>query len=581
MPSEPAVQIPVLPHPTTHTTPSWLLILVMVIVIGPLIALSQIIAYWRTDVVDDQMFGYFGWRIAHGATVYLDVWDNKPPGIYWINALGFLIGRDSYFGVVALCVAALVVSHAAFYVAACCVYQRGAAALTTILLSFYLTHAYYTGGTNRTETFLTACELTAVAIYLRGLSADRWWKWYSAGLLCGLAFLFKQVGLAAWICMGLHTIALMALRHLPARTGLKRCLLLIGGAATTVGIAVVALAGQGALREACFATFGFNRMYFAAQVSRFPYNYVTWTLLKEHVKPILVLPLLMSAAAVIHAFLWWLRPQYRPPEIQSTLRAGLSDCLLFMFLFTAWFLAALYGALLSPHGFRHYMVPSIPPMMLLAGYLINVLRGESTLLRQFQRRAWVLVAFIIMGYFALEAVRLQFQEVAKVWVPRIDPRLTGTGHYQPAEWEVIGDAVAELTRPGDRIQCWGYLPGVYLRARRLNATRYATMEKVGQLGRLARFIVDEVEQKLRADPPAALVISSGDYSWMRQGDRLGRKSDFNLGPWIEEHYCLAREIPRFGTYYVFKRRDLMRAGPCTQPALEAVPARHGPTARQM
>jgi len=130
--------------------PLWQLIVAMVVVIAPLIAVSQIIGYWRTDVVDDQMFGYYGWRLAHGATVYRDVWDNKPPGIYWVNALGMLVGRDSYFGVVALCTVALVAAHAAFYAAAAAVYHRSAAALTTILLSFFVTHAYFTGGTNRT-----------------------------------------------------------------------------------------------------------------------------------------------------------------------------------------------------------------------------------------------------------------------------------------------------------------------------------------------------------------------------------------------------------------------------------------------
>ena len=64
----------------------------MVLLLVPIVTLSQLTAHNRVDVVDDQMFGYFGWRIAHGAVPYKDVWDNKPPGIYWINALGFLIG---------------------------------------------------------------------------------------------------------------------------------------------------------------------------------------------------------------------------------------------------------------------------------------------------------------------------------------------------------------------------------------------------------------------------------------------------------------------------------------------------------
>ena len=36
---------------------------------------------------DQALFAYIGERIAHGAGLYVDVWDVKPPGIFWIYAL--------------------------------------------------------------------------------------------------------------------------------------------------------------------------------------------------------------------------------------------------------------------------------------------------------------------------------------------------------------------------------------------------------------------------------------------------------------------------------------------------------------
>src|SRR6266540_2677685 len=36
---------------------------------------------------DQALFAYFGERIAHGAGLYVDVWDVKPPGIFWIYAV--------------------------------------------------------------------------------------------------------------------------------------------------------------------------------------------------------------------------------------------------------------------------------------------------------------------------------------------------------------------------------------------------------------------------------------------------------------------------------------------------------------
>ena len=540
-------------------TPLWLLIAVLVLIITPLIVLAEVLAYYRTDVVDDQMFGYYGWRIAHGAIPYVDVWDNKPPGIYWINAVGMALGGGSYFGVIALCVVALVVSHAAFFVTGASLWHRGSAVFATILLGFYLTHAYYTGGTNRTETFLVACELTAVAFYMRGWARDRWWTWYLAGVMCGLAFLFKQVGLAAWGAMGLHTLILMLARRLPARTGLRRGLLLLVGAGTTVGLAALYLAAQGALGEALFATFGFNRAYFAAGASKMKYNLINWALLRQHVEPILTLPLLMATAATIHGLLWWLRPQYRPVEIEQPLRAQGAVCPAYLLLFFIWFVAAVYGAMVSPHAFRHYLLAAIPPLMLLAGYLINVLQAEASLLQRVQQRAWVLVAFIVMGYFALDAGQRQLEEFGKIWVPRIE-------RGEPAEWEVAGDAVAAVTHPGDRIQCFGYMPGVYLRSRRINASRFTTMEKVGQLPGRALFIVDEVERTLRDDPPAALVLSAGDYFWIHGIQRGGRPTDFKIAGWMDKNYQLVAELPKFGTIYVLKRRDLI--DPSRDPDLD-------------
>lgn len=552
-------------------TALWLLIVVLLLVIAPLIALSQIIAYWRTDVVDDQMFGYYGWRIAQGATVYLDVWDNKPPGIYWINALGMLVGHGSYYGVIAMCVLAMVVAHAAFFVVAASVYQRGAAALGTILLACWLMHAYYTGGTNRTETFLVPCELVGVAFYVRGWRHDRWWRWYAAGLLCGLAFLFKQVGLAAWGAMGLHTIVMVLTRQLGLGAGVRRCVLLLLGAATTAGLAAGYLASQGALGEALYATFTFNRAYFSVGASQFPYSLVGFLLLRNHIYPTLLLPLLMALAAVIHSFLWWRRPQYRPADIAARLRAHPAGCPGAVLLFATWFVASLYGALLSPHAFRHYVVPTIPPLMLLATYLINVLRAESSLLVRIQQRAWVLVAFVLMGYFAAGAARFQFEEVSKVWTARIDPWLaehgwygpgaTGARPYEPAAWEYVGDVVAGLTGPRDKIQCLGYMPGVYLRAKRINVCRFTTTEKIGHVQSHAHFIAAELEQKLRADPPVLLIMSGADYYGL-----YGQAPDrawpvwTTLPEWVHENYQLIEDIPQFLTVYIFKLKSRIVPG---------------------
>ena len=45
----------------------------------------------RTWYSDDGTYANIGWALNHGAHLYIDVWDNKPPGIYWLCA--FLVGH--------------------------------------------------------------------------------------------------------------------------------------------------------------------------------------------------------------------------------------------------------------------------------------------------------------------------------------------------------------------------------------------------------------------------------------------------------------------------------------------------------
>lgn len=537
------------------TQTSWpMLITAMLLVIAPIVTLSQIAAHNRVDVVDDQLFGYFGWRIAHGAVLYRDVWDNKPPGIYWTNALGFLIGADSYRGVVLLCVLAVAASLACFFTICTSVYFRGAAAVGTALASFFLTHGFFQGGTNRTETFLMAFELAAVAFYFRGWARDRWWKWLLAGACGGCAVLYKQVGLAAWATLLLHTLILTILRELNWRAGLKRGTLLLAGMLAPVAAATLVILAQGAGPQAYFAVFGFNRAYFATGKSSFLDYGLNDFMLREHMRVALLLPLLMTAAALIHAVLWRLRPLYRPKEIEDQVRALSPACPRYMLLFAIWYVIAYYGAVVSPHYFRHYLLPTFPPLMLMSAYLINFLRGEIALTRRLQQRIWVTACFVAMGYFALDSLKWHVAALAEVWVYRVE-------EGRQAEWEAVGDAVASLSGPADRIQCLGYMPGVYLHARRLSASRYTTTEKLGQVAaaKEADVIRHELREQLEAAPPALVVMSTNDFAMIQEALPPGEHPDW-LGWWLKaflaEKYERVFEVKEFNVL-IFKRRDLL------------------------
>ncbi len=565
------------PNPqTAPATPLPLLLGVMILAMLPMLVLSTVAAHWRVDVVDDQMFGYFGWRMNHGGTVYVDVWDNKPPGIYWTNALGFWLTGDHYAGVVVLCVLAVLAAHACFFAIAASVYFRGAAALATVLASFYMTHIYYQGGANRTETFLVAFELAAVLCYVRGCARDRNWLWLLSGFLCGIAFLYKQVGLAAWGSMGLHTILLVLTRDLSWKFGLRRCLLLLTGALGAVGAGALLLASEGALAEAYRAVVVFNRAYFDIGRSRWVDTWVNRHFLTQHLFPILTLPYLMAAAAAIHATLWRVRPLLRPREIEQPLTAFRPACPRYMPLFGIWFVVSFYGACVSPHYFRHYLVPTLPPLLLFGAYLLNVIKTELSLVRRLEQRGWVCAAFVAMAYFAYDAFVRQKEAASLVWWWRQPEYKDGRWRWQDSGQEALGKRVAALTPPGETLYAWGYFPGVYLAARRESTCRYFTNEKIGQIKThpQVELIRREIQDELKTHPPACFIISANDYYWITgQGapeapDWLGKW----MGTWLQEKYrVLEMMATEDDNIFVLQRADLAPPA-ATEPASQAAAA---------
>jgi hypothetical protein len=48
---------------------------------------------------DSGVFLYVGWRLINGDIPYKDVWDHKPPLIYFVDAFGLTLTPDSLWGV--------------------------------------------------------------------------------------------------------------------------------------------------------------------------------------------------------------------------------------------------------------------------------------------------------------------------------------------------------------------------------------------------------------------------------------------------------------------------------------------------
>ena len=92
-------------------------VLPLIFVIGLLFVLalgvlSQADPLHNFPSLDSGYYLYIGQQILQGKIPYLDFWESKPPGIFYINAFGLLLGRGTRWGVWALELASILASAA-------------------------------------------------------------------------------------------------------------------------------------------------------------------------------------------------------------------------------------------------------------------------------------------------------------------------------------------------------------------------------------------------------------------------------------------------------------------------------------
>ncbi len=487
------------------------------------VAVNQSAVHWRQNVVDSHLFAYHGWTVAQGARPYLDVWDNKPPGIWWLNAAGFALFGEGITGELAICTIALAAALAAFTGIARLVYQRSLALPATLTGCILLTHLLYEGGANRTETFVVACECLAVFGYLLWLRQRRHLWLFLAGLLAGAAPWFKQSGLAGAGAIAAHLLwqQLQLMRRgeaLRLPTLLAPLLVAAAGFMVVPLVAGARLAADGALGEFWYAVGPFNRAYFAI-------GDATYTRL-DRVLPVywnVLVPLRWLFAAMAIGLAWALWGRFRPGR-----RAADEQPRTYVELLWLWFLFAAYLACVGPGRQGHHFLPVLPPLGLLTLYPLHRLAGPRGLAAALVARPTTAGALVL--YLAALAALLatNLTELGRCWQQK--PHPWSLTYAETPGYMVQADTIRQLTKPDDLIYVWGWSPGTYRYAYRPCPSRYATFEKVGQLGQHARFILDAAVADLRRRPPEVFVISDNDL----HGVVTPPRTDF--GDWLAGNY---------------------------------------------
>ncbi len=495
----------------------------------PLIAMSQFIAHARTDDIDAWFFLHYGRELLSGATLYADVWDIKPPGIFWLNALGLGLSGGSPIGVWVLCGLAAIGSAILFYLIARKAYDRPTAVIGVIFAAMYFNFWTFHVGSNRPATFLILTELGCMFLYIRSVSLSsppgRLLFW--AGVVGGLGLWFKQTAFVAPVAIILH---LLFTKSNDTASRWRKVSRFGTGYASSIIVLIIILALTSDLRWAWDAIVRFNQQFFAPGIATSLVPSIDWMV--THCRG-MALPLILAVATLAHPiFKCCQRPTSGNGESDTQDKPSILPLL------WTWMLVAIYLSAVGPHNRPMYLAVALPPLIMLATHSVFLLINSASDGQHGTPPHYIVVGVIWFAYMLWTPMSMQIDFALRQY------------HWinQPADANLIAtiDAIQQYAKSDEAIFVDGYAPELYWRADRHQAVRYLGTEKIHQLKQNGQGLMDETTRCLMAAKPRVIMF---DFDRFQLPDQPGYANADKLQKWVRENY-IQPELDRFPTLWV-------------------------------
>lgn len=403
-------------------------------------------AVWN---VDEAIHSAVAHTLREGGVLYRDAIDQRTPLTYYLVAAVYAVAGQNNLFALHVVVALLVAGTAFCLLLAARAWGRpGAGGWAAALYVALSTCLLYAGDANafNTEWSLAFFTALAAAIFAGGGAHTGARRLLATGGALGLAFLSKQPAL---LDAAVPALALChhAWRQPEDRRGLAARLALLGAGFAAPVLAVAAyFAAQGALGDAIYYAWSYNLSVYGPEITT-PDRLFSVAHLVEmflHGAPLVLAVLLVAAPLAANTVL-----QRVPDERERRDRP-------LLFYTLAWTVTALGAALSGGRGFDHYFVQTLPPLCLLAGWLLA--RLSLVAWAPYGRRTARLGAALALLAVAAGVVHSAWLARGRTLAPDVSRR--------------TADYVRAQTEPGDRIFVWGFHPEFHLFTGRAPASRF-------------------------------------------------------------------------------------------------------------
>jgi Dolichyl-phosphate-mannose-protein mannosyltransferase len=448
--------------------------------VGP--ALAGLALAWRFmlyPIVGDRDSGvylYIGSVVLRGGVPYRDVWDHKPPLIYYLDALALALGRGSLLGLQAIEVVALAVALGLGLT----LLRRcfGGRAAVSAVLPLAISVPVLTDP-NMVESFALPLQMATLALFVRGVERQQPTRFaYPIGFLGGLALLLKPNLVGVWPAL---LLAALLGRIVGPRQSLGLLLRMTLGGALPLLVAGGYFLSSGAAREAWDAVVVYNRIYAQSDPG------------STFATVVLGLAATGLSGLSVMAVLAWLAVSRRRWRIVAP---GPARVLVLAACLDLPLEVALSS--LSGRAYLHYFVAWLPSLAVLAAYLAHSIGpGLASFGQRFGHAATGVWLVSLLGSLALPLT--------------VRPSAFEANRTRIAALGALGEYVARATHPGDSVLVWGAEAEVNLAADRLAPGRFVYQYPLLTRGYTRPDLVKEFVQDLAERRPTLIVdVSAGD-----------------------------------------------------------------------
>ena len=506
---------------------------------------------------DQGEFATIAVGVLDGQLPYRDLWNPKPPAVFYTYALPIAIFGNTAAAVRSLDVALVVLMVPALYLLGGMVQGRALGVLAAVLFgAVYLTEDFWTLSQNDglvlvPMTYGVLCALQAA----RGGSGRGRLGWSAAaGGLAALVLWFKYpfvTYVAALV--GMYTL-LRAPWHRSQRRAFLQDAAVFVLSGCVVGFGVMGILWQYDAFDAWLESARVTADYAQLGVEGEPfYESVIWQAAVEtrwqQWRGVVVLAV---PGALLGGVRWVYRRINRSPFQDN---ATLSAQNRYWLAVVLWLIGGAGAMLIQAKGYDYHWLPMLPPLVILAAGAVAqlvTLSGRRALLA-------LSVAVILAG------------SAAEVWYPAL-PYLDGTqsqqayytefrgGEYVAAESQVVVDYLRERTEPGETLFIWGFRAEVYYLTGLRPATRFIFNFPLVAAWYPPAWQVETNSQLWQTMPPYAIVMRGDFMPWVTGRDMDSQLLLFevpDIRAWLEFNY--ERDV-ELGNFLVWRLKDTPGAG---------------------